>query len=102
MCKLITIPPQKMSRIIWLEEGHHFVTTGFDKTNSQQIFLWDRRTLSSGPYSQTSLGTTSGILVPFFDVDTRMLYLVGKGDSSVQFYEVLGSVGRGVVFIFSE
>ena len=79
----------KMSRICWLGDTDRFITTGFGKTSDRQLFLWDRRQLQAGPIHRTSLGAASGILMPFFDNDTQILFLAGKGDSTVQFYEML-------------
>ncbi|KAG9342894.1 hypothetical protein JZ751_015110 [Albula glossodonta] len=34
------------------------------------------------------LDTSSGVLLPFFDPDTGIVYLCGKGDSSIRYFEV--------------
>uniref|UniRef100_A0AAX7VEJ8 Coronin n=1 Tax=Astatotilapia calliptera TaxID=8154 RepID=A0AAX7VEJ8_ASTCA len=34
------------------------------------------------------LDTSSGVLLPFFDPDTGVVYLCGKGDSSIRYFEV--------------
>ncbi|KAH8076285.1 hypothetical protein JL721_278 [Aureococcus anophagefferens] len=34
------------------------------------------------------LATAAGVLLPFFDPDTKMLYLCGKGDGNIRYYEI--------------
>ena len=32
---------------------------------------------------------TTGVLFPYYDHDTRMVYVAGKGDGNVRYYEAL-------------
>ncbi|XP_077841967.1 coronin-1A isoform X2 [Macaca mulatta] len=40
------------------------------------------------PLSLQELDTSSGVLLPFFDPDTNIVYLCGKGDSSIRYFEI--------------
>ncbi|KTG38543.1 hypothetical protein cypCar_00001039, partial [Cyprinus carpio] len=40
------------------------------------------------PLTLQELDTSSGVLLPFFDPDTGIVYLCGKGDSSIRYFEV--------------
>uniref|UniRef100_A0AAR2KNI8 Coronin n=1 Tax=Pygocentrus nattereri TaxID=42514 RepID=A0AAR2KNI8_PYGNA len=40
------------------------------------------------PLTLQELDTSSGVLLPFFDPDTGVVYLCGKGDSSIRYFEV--------------
>uniref|UniRef100_A0A8B9RCS0 Coronin n=1 Tax=Astyanax mexicanus TaxID=7994 RepID=A0A8B9RCS0_ASTMX len=40
------------------------------------------------PLTLQELDTSSGVLLPFFDPDTSVVYLCGKGDSSIRYFEV--------------
>ncbi|XP_025772077.1 coronin-2A [Puma concolor] len=42
----------------------------------------------SVPLSEEDLDGSSGVLFPFYDADTSMLYVVGKGDGNIRYYEV--------------
>ncbi|KAJ3585041.1 hypothetical protein NHX12_013764 [Muraenolepis orangiensis] len=53
----------------------------------RQITLWDPHDLSE-PLYEEELDGTGGVLFPFFDPDTNMLYLAGKGDANIRYYEV--------------
>ena len=36
-----------------------------------------------------TLDSSSGVLTPFYDPDTSMMYIAGKGDGNIRFYEIL-------------
>ncbi|KAI8871465.1 DUF1900-domain-containing protein [Ramicandelaber brevisporus] len=79
----------KGSRVVWLGDKERFVTTGFDRSSDRQVFLWDPRNLQNDrPLRETTLDTSPGTLMPFFDNDTRMLYLAGKGDATIRYFEL--------------
>ncbi|KAK3584488.1 hypothetical protein CHS0354_006018 [Potamilus streckersoni] len=75
------------SRVLCLGNKDQVLTTGFGVTRSREIKLWDPRNLKSSIASLTKDSSTS-TLMPFFDADTNMLFLLGKGDSNIQYLEV--------------
>ncbi|KAG2466474.1 COR2A protein, partial [Polypterus senegalus] len=42
----------------------------------------------SVPLMQEDLDCSSGVLFPFYDPDTHMLYVAGKGDGYIRYYEI--------------
>ncbi|KAI9226594.1 MAG: hypothetical protein DHS80DRAFT_18482 [Piptocephalis tieghemiana] len=79
----------KSSRVTWLGEYDRVCTTGFSRTSDRQLFLWDTKDFSN-PMKQISIDSSSGNLMPFYDVDTKMLYLAGKAksDGNIRYYEL--------------
>ncbi|ORY49053.1 DUF1900-domain-containing protein [Rhizoclosmatium globosum] len=78
----------KGSRVEWLGSHDKFVTTGFSRSSERQLFIWDFANLSSGePLKSETIDTASGLLIPKFDNDTSMLYVAGKGDGNIRYYE---------------
>ncbi|XP_053327442.1 coronin-1A [Spea bombifrons] len=63
------------------------LTTGFSRMSERQVALWDLKSLDE-PLTLQELDTSSGVLIPFFDPDTNIVYLGGKGDSSIKYFEV--------------
>ncbi|KPP62234.1 coronin, actin binding protein, 2B-like [Scleropages formosus] len=63
------------------------LTTGFSRMSERQVALWDPDNFAE-PLTLQELDTSSGVLLPFFDPDTSIVYLVGKGDSSIRYFEV--------------
>uniref|UniRef100_A0A8C2XEG1 Coronin n=1 Tax=Cyclopterus lumpus TaxID=8103 RepID=A0A8C2XEG1_CYCLU len=79
----------KDSRILWAKD-ELLLTTGFDMMRSREVRLWDSRKLSSS-ISSTSLGISSGMMIPLFDDDTGLLILAGMGDAVIDCFEVTAS-----------
>ena len=80
----------KCSKMTWLGETPRTITTGFNRASQREWKMWDLRNLSKA-IAHDSLDQASGTLFPFFDVDTNMLYLAGKGDGNIRYYEVMES-----------
>lgn len=78
----------KASRITWLGPYDRLVTTGFSRLSDRQYALWDSTDVSNGPIGNFHyLDDSSGICVPFFDDSTNCLYLAGKGDGNIRYFE---------------
>jgi len=65
------------------------ISCGFGKTGTQRQFeVYDSRNLEAPILTPQKLDNGSGILMPFYDMDTDILFLAGKGDGNVRYYEV--------------
>ncbi|XP_067943738.1 uncharacterized protein [Watersipora subatra] len=76
----------KTSKVIYLNNNKLF-TTGFSKSGDREFALWDALDLSS-PIHLESVDYSSGVLLPFYDSDIDVIYLAGKGDGNIRYYEV--------------
>ncbi|XP_068765734.1 coronin-6 isoform X3 [Struthio camelus] len=63
-------------RAVFTADGKIF-TTGFSKMSERQLGLWD-----------LEMDTSNGVLLPFYDPDSSIVYLCGKGDSSIRYFEI--------------
>lgn len=77
----------KDSRVVWLGETNRVLTTGFDAARQREVFIRDVRKFSELEKSLT-LDSSTGILIPLYDPDTGMLFLAGKGDTTISYLEV--------------
>lgn len=78
----------KSTRIVWLGNTDRLCTTGFDRFSERQLGLWKVDDLSSGPINGfISIDSSSGTLMPFYDPSTNLLFIAGKGDGNVRYYE---------------
>ncbi|XP_017876072.1 coronin-7 isoform X2 [Ceratina calcarata] len=77
----------KDSRIVWLNSDR-ILTTGFDAARLRQVYIRDLRHLNE-PVKTLELDCSTGILMPLFDPDTNMLFLAGKGDTTIMYMEVM-------------
>ncbi|KAJ3013030.1 Coronin-2B [Thoreauomyces humboldtii] len=76
----------KGARVAWMGNADRFVTTGFSRTSDRQVNVYDSKNLET-PLKSETIDTASGMLMPHFDADTSMLYLAGKGDGNIRYYE---------------
>ncbi|KAG1960471.1 coronin-2B [Pimephales promelas] len=90
---------RKVSRILFLWDLKMLVSTGNSCWNQRQFALWDLEDLSE-PLLEEDLDGGSGVIFPFYDADTHMLYLAGKGDGNIRYYEV--SAERPFIHFLSE
>ncbi|KAI0386172.1 DUF1900-domain-containing protein [Hypomontagnella monticulosa] len=76
----------KNSRTVWLGEQNRFATTGFSRMSDRQLALWE-------PGNNTPIGgftildSISGVCMPFWDDSCHCLYLAGKGDGNIRYFE---------------
>ncbi|NXU93552.1 COR1B protein, partial [Xiphorhynchus elegans] len=73
-------------RAIFLADGKIF-TTGFSRMSERQLALWDLENLEE-PMGLQELDSSNGALLPFYDPDTNVVYVCGKGDSSIRYFEI--------------
>jgi len=78
----------KGSRAIWLGSKEKIFSCGFTKTSEREICLWDPKDLSK-PIMKEQVDSASGLLMPFFDNDTSVLFVAGKGDGNIRYYEIV-------------
>ncbi|PLW08022.1 hypothetical protein PCASD_22502 [Puccinia coronata f. sp. avenae] len=76
----------KGSRVEWMGRLDRICTTGFSKFSDRQVFVWNSADISKGPIKQLTIDTSSGTLMPFWS-DNDILFLAGKGDGNVRYYE---------------
>ncbi|KAK7895259.1 hypothetical protein WMY93_020584 [Mugilogobius chulae] len=69
-------------RAIFLADGNIF-TTGFSRMSERQLALWKSDNMDE-PICVQEMDSSNGVLLPFYDPDTNVVYLCGKGDSSIR------------------
>lgn len=84
-------------RCTYLGNTGKIFSVGFSKLSDRQYAVWDPRNLSEA-IVRDNVDTAAGLLMPFFDGDTGVLYLAGKGDGNIRYYEVTES-GNEVFFL---
>ncbi|KAM3957861.1 LOW QUALITY PROTEIN: protein coronin [Aphomia sociella] len=76
----------KASRAIFLKHGLVF-TTGFSRMSERQYTLRTPDALNE-PIVTVEIDTSNGVMFPLYDPDTNLIYLCGKGDSVIRYFEV--------------
>jgi coronin-1B/1C/6 len=76
----------KGSRAIYLGDSNYILTTGFSKQSDRQISVWDERNLSEA-LNSTNIDIGSGMLMPFYDAENKVVYVASRGSGQIRFYE---------------
>jgi hypothetical protein len=84
---------------MWLRKKNLIFTCGFGKSSERQLALYDPRKLDQRLTLQ-QIDTSSSSLMPFYDEDNSVLFLAGKGDGNIRYYEVADE--DGYVFFLNE
>lgn len=77
----------KQSKVVFLGDDR-VLTTGFSKHSDRQYAVWNQHDLKK-PLSSADVDSASGVLQPFFDFETKTLYLCGKGEGTIRYYEIV-------------
>lgn len=64
-------------------------SVGFGKGAQREYAVWDPKNLSQPLLPFQSIDNSAGVIAPFYDEDSDLVFLAGKGDGNVRFYEVI-------------
>ncbi|KAK0043020.1 coronin-7 [Biomphalaria pfeifferi] len=77
----------KDSRVLWLAGKELILSTGFSQGRTREVKVWDSRQMSTS-LSSLDIDSSTGTIMPLYDPDTNMTFLIGKGDTSLNFLEL--------------
>ncbi len=78
----------KSIKLTYLGNFNKLLSVGFTKVSQRQFKIWDPRNTSQ-ELEKVDIDQAAGVIMPFFDPDTGLLFLAGKGDGNVRFYEIV-------------
>jgi len=84
-------------RSIFLEGQNKIFSVGFNKSAHRQYKLWDIENFDT-PLTSKNVDTSAGQIIPYYDADTAVLFLAGKGDGNIRYYEVTNE-GEFIYFL---
>ncbi|KAJ1995454.1 hypothetical protein GGI25_002431 [Coemansia spiralis] len=84
--------PGRPVRVLWLGEKPFLLSTGMTRIRERSAALWDQRNLSQ-PVASLALQPSTKPLIPLFDEDTNLAYLVEKGDCAIRWVDADPSSG---------
>jgi len=77
----------KPGRVVWADPARKLIATGV-KGGSRVIALYDPKKFST-PLSVQDVDQGGSVLTPYYDPDTSVLFLPGKGDATLRYFEIL-------------
>jgi len=82
---------------MWLKDDK-LLSIGFGKTSDRQFGVHDPRN-NSAPIMITNVDNSAGMLMPFYDVDTGIVFLAGKGDGNIRYYEYVAGDEKPMYYL---
>lgn len=67
----------KSVKLTWLGAKGTFVSVGFTRQSQRQLKVWDPRKMEEA-VKKIDIDQAAGVIIPFYDEDTSLLYLCGK------------------------
>jgi len=77
----------KGGRAIWMGKHDKVFTVGFGKTSERQYSIYDSKNLSTPLLGPANLDNQAGQIIPFYDEDSDLVFMAGKGDGAIRYYE---------------
>eukprot|EP01133_Synstelium_polycarpum_P012900 gene12900-15153_t len=78
----------KGAKALWLGDKPAIFSVGFNKSSEREWQLYDSRNLEAGPRATGVFDHLSGVITPYYDEDTGVIFLAGKGDGSIRMMEI--------------
>jgi len=78
----------KGGRGLWMGKHNFVFTVGFGSGATREYKLFDARKFDTAVLS-TNLDSAAGVVMPFYDEDSDVLFLAGKGDGQIRYYEFI-------------
>jgi len=78
----------KSSKVFWVPGLNWIGATGFNKQARRMLRIWDLQKIGGDPLYSEVVDQMSGVLMPYMDNEHNVLYLAGKGDSSISYYQL--------------
>lgn len=80
-------PGSRGARVCWTNNGSQVAVVGFSKVSERQLVLYSVDDLTTSLATE-GIDVNPSILIPYFDEDSRTLFLTGKGDCTVFAFEI--------------
>jgi len=87
----------KGGRAIWLGKHDMIMSVGFGRNAMREFKVFDLKNMEKEIFS-SNVDNSAGIIMPFYDEDSDLLFLAGKGDGLIRYYEVVpGAPGPQII-----
>jgi len=93
-------PGPKSQKLVWLKGNQSILTTGFNKTSQREFAVWDLRDMTQ-PLYQQALSQQTGSSHLHFDVEHELLFIAGRGESKIEYYQYNSSNPQHLTYLDS-
>jgi len=74
-------------KVTYMGKSEKMLSVGFSKNSNRVIKLWDIKNLSV-PLSELKVDSGSGLITPYYDPDTGVVFMCGKGEGNIKMFEI--------------
>jgi hypothetical protein len=78
----------KASKFEWMDNIGKIAVIGFNRSSMRQYNVYDPRAMGT-PLDTTDIDQSAGVMMTYFDPDSSILYLAGKGDGNIRYLEAV-------------
>lgn len=78
----------KSSRGLFRGDKNQVIAVGSSKQSARQYGLWDLK-MPEKALTLVDIDTSAGVLIPTYDDDNGILYVAGKGDGNIRYFEIV-------------
>jgi len=78
----------KKSTLMFIDNHAKLAAVGFSKSSSRLYQIWDPKMMDK-PMHESEIDQSAGVFMCNYDPDNSVLYLAGKGDSSIKYFEIV-------------
>uniref|UniRef100_A0A915D2L2 Coronin n=1 Tax=Ditylenchus dipsaci TaxID=166011 RepID=A0A915D2L2_9BILA len=90
VCERKVLESSRGARVLFVCEDSIILVVGFSRQSNRQCALY--RTADLHQLVNETIDTSTQPLIPVYDYDTSVLFLTGKGDRTIQMFEVSAEV----------
>lgn len=92
----------KTQKMLFMGNTDYFLSTGFSRSSERQIRVFDLRNTET-PVQKLAVDNASSSHQPYYDSDTNLLFLAGRGESTVKYFEFInGNFKKAAEFTTGE
>lgn len=88
----------KKASAVWMDNHQKIGAVGFSRSSSREYKIYDPRAFDKPLYEQ-DIDQSAGTFMITYDPDNSILYLAGKGDSSIKYFEVVSDAPEPIYFL---
>eukprot|EP00039_Didymoeca_costata_P017985 m.331632 g.331632 ORF g.331632 m.331632 type:complete len:468 (+) comp16770_c0_seq1:2765-4168(+) len=77
----------KAARVKFFTKSNMLFTVGFSRSSERQYAIWDSKNIAK-PLKLEMIDQASSVMYLHFDEDTNMMFVGGKGDGNIRYFEV--------------
>uniref|UniRef100_A0A7S2XV61 Coronin n=1 Tax=Fibrocapsa japonica TaxID=94617 RepID=A0A7S2XV61_9STRA len=78
----------KSTKMANLGDSGRLATLGFTRQSGRQLKIWDCRNMGA-ELKTLEIDRAPGVMMPFYDPDSQLLFIAGKGDGNIRYFETV-------------